>query len=319
MDDSLTVRHITENRQSLLKGLDERLAVVRARTQGVAYHYRTGFYLHGRPGTGKTHTVRETLKQISVEPPVYRHGHITPLGLFELLEEFPESVLVLDDLGDIFRHEVAKQLLLAALEKPTSPDRSRVVSYQRAGVKKTVAFSGGIIAISNKELHGDEVLEAVKSRIEILDYNPTAAQIGALIADAADRGWPLGAAEPVIPADETREIAGHVIGEAIRLGARLDLRLYFVTAIADYVQWGDGLSEVHWKDLVTASIQGRLVKPRHKGEQLRRDERIGAEITVVREILKMHPADRKEQLRVWKERTGGKSPRAFYRRLSEAA
>jgi hypothetical protein len=57
----------------------------------------------------------------------YQRDHLTPMGLFELIAENVEEVLVLDDLGDVLKSDVALQILLSALEHPTARDRSRVV------------------------------------------------------------------------------------------------------------------------------------------------------------------------------------------------
>ena len=112
---------ITMDMQEFLAGLpeartslDRRLGSVRDLVRGVAGRYYPGLYLHGRPGTGKTHTVLEALAA-SRMPVVYRRGHLTSLGLFDLMEAHPGGLLVLDDLGEIFKYPIALQILLAAL------------------------------------------------------------------------------------------------------------------------------------------------------------------------------------------------------------
>ena len=112
------------------------------------------------------------------------------MGLFELIAAHADEVIVLDDLGAVLKSDVALQILLSALEHPTSRDRSRVVKYRRQGREDRAVFRGGIVCISNKELHDDELLGAFKSRVHTLNYDPTDAQLGALMLDIADRGWP---------------------------------------------------------------------------------------------------------------------------------
>jgi len=46
-----------------LAELQRRLAVVRARILAVTHHHANGFYLFGRAGTSKTHTIRTTLAE----------------------------------------------------------------------------------------------------------------------------------------------------------------------------------------------------------------------------------------------------------------
>jgi hypothetical protein len=311
MNDSLTLQHIIDNRTGLLAELRQRQAVARDFVRGVARQYATGFYLFGRPGTAKTHTIRSVLGEEIREIYVYQRGHLTPVGLFELIAEHPDEVIVLDDLVTIFRSDVALQILLSALEHPAPGDRTRtrLVKYRRKGEEVRVAFRGGIICISNRELHDAELLGAFKSRVHTLNYDPSDAQLGALMLDLAERG-----AVPV-PPTEAGEVARFVIAEMLRQGCRFDLRLFVNKAIPDYVQWKDDETESNWRDLVTASIEEHLVAVRHADGRPSRADRKQEEHAIIREILRDHPA-REEHVKAWVGRTG-KSERAFYRRLAE--
>ena len=120
MSGSLTLQHIIENRDALVGDLDRRQAIVRDYVRGVARHYATGLYLFGRPGTAKTHTVRKVLSEDVREIFSYERGHLTPMGLFDLIADHPDEVIVLDDLGAVLKSDVALQILLSALEHPSS-------------------------------------------------------------------------------------------------------------------------------------------------------------------------------------------------------
>lgn len=311
MDPTLTVEHIEANRSMLVGELRRRQAIVRDYARGVALGYATGLYLFGRPGTAKTHTIRGVLEEEIREPYVYQRGHLTPIGLFELLAEHPDEVIVLDDLGTIFKSDVALQLLLSALEHPTGPDRTRVVKYRRKGETARVAFRGGIICVSNRELHDGELLNAFKSRVNTLNYDPSDAQLGARMLESASAG--VGS----LPPDAAVGVARHVIAEMLRLGCRFDLRLFFNKAVPSYQQWKDDATESGWRDLVTASIEEHLVAVRHDDESApeSRADRKAAEHALLRE-LRASIATRDERVRAWVERTG-KSERAYYRRLAE--
>jgi hypothetical protein len=187
VDSILTLEHIIGHRGGLLAELHRRQAIVRDYVRGVGRQYATGAYLFGRPGTAKTHTVRAVLEQEIREIFTYQRGHITPMGLFELIASHSDEVIVLDDLGAVLKSDVALQILLSALEHPTSRDRSRVVKYRRQGREERAVFRGGIICISNRELHDDELLGAFKSRVidqvkDMLDY------VSALEAQEKGRG-----------------------------------------------------------------------------------------------------------------------------------
>ncbi len=312
----LTLQHIIERRAELLGELHRRQGIVRDYVRGVARHYATGLYLFGRPGTAKTHTVRATLEKEIRELYTYQRGHLTPMGLFELIAEHPDEVIVLDDLATVLDSDVALQILLSALEHPAPDDRtrSRVVKYKRQGREERAVFRGGIICISNRELHDDELLGAFKSRVHVLDYDPSDAQLGALMLGIAELGWPL-TGRPQIGPEEARAVAHFLIGEMLRLGCRFDLRLFVNKALPDYQQWKDDEAESDWRDLVTASIEEHLVAVRHPDARPSRAERKQDEHALLREILREHEA-REERVRAWIERTG-KSERAFYRRLAE--
>jgi hypothetical protein len=311
------LQHIIDNRPSLLDELHRRQTIVRDYVRGVAGEYGTGLYLFGRPGTAKTHTVRAVLEELIREPYTYQRGHLTPMGLFELIATHADDVIVLDDLGAVLKSDVALQILLSALEHPTSRDRSRTVKYRRQGREERAVFRGGIVCISNRELHDDELLGAFKSRVHVLNYDPADAQLGALMLDIADRGWrggPAGNAE--IDAESARMVAHYLIGEMLRLACPFDLRLLVNKAFPDYQQWKDGEAESDWRDLITASIEEHLVAVRHSEESpVSREARKDEERSILQEIIRDN-ASRDERVRAWIQRTG-KSERAFYRRLAE--
>lgn len=311
MTNNLTLQHISDNRAVFLAELSRRQAIVRDYVRGVARQYDTGLYLFGRPGTAKTHTVRSVLEEEIREIYVYQRGHVTPVGLFELIAEHPDDVIVLDDLVTIFRSEVALQILLSALEHPSPGDRTRtrVLKYRRKDVEVRAPFRGGIICISNRELHDDELLGAFKSRVHTLNYDPSDAQLGALMLDLAERG------SLAVPPEEAGMVARFVIEAMLRQGCRFDLRLFINKAIPDYVQWKDDETESDWRDLVTASIEEHLVAVRHADERPSRADRKEEEHALIRQIEKDHPPG-EARVRAWSERTG-KSARAFYRRLAE--
>ena len=189
MQESVTLEHIVGNRVPLLAELNDRQGVVRDYVRMVVDGNATGMYLFGRPGTAKSYTVNEVLKTVgkAISP---QRGHLTPIGLFELIEENPDAVIPLDDVTAVLDSDVARQILLAALESPSPRDRTRtrVVTYRRKDEVRRTPFRGGITCISNRELHDDVVLEAFKSRVLIMNYDPSDAQLGAMMLDIAEKG-----------------------------------------------------------------------------------------------------------------------------------
>ncbi len=294
---------------------ERRVAVIADRVRSAALGYATGFYLAGRAGTGKTHTVRHTLEELRVTHH-YHAGHLTPQGLFELLGRYPDRVLVLDDVASILGQPVALQYLLAALVQPSHGDRSRAVRYHRQGTGEVVYFSGSIVSISNLELHAQPLLQALKSRVPYLSYDPSEAQMAALMRSVAVRGWQSDRGE--LSPSECAEVAEHLIAESVRLNVRLDLRLLVDKAFPDYLQYRERDAHTHWRDLVTTTLQERLVELTHTASTPlpRQRVRLAAEARTALEIREEF-ASPSEQLAEWEARTG-KGRRNFYRRLGDA-
>jgi hypothetical protein len=313
---SATLEFIEQNVEVIRAGLRRRQGVLRDYVRGVARHYYPGFYLGGSPGTAKTHTVRAVLDDEIKEIYTYHRGHLTPMGLFELLKEHPDEVIVLDDLAAIFSNPLAIQILLAALERPTSRDFSRRIEYRRQGSSDSFGFRGGVICISNLELHGSELLDAFKSRVQVQNYAPSNEELAVLMLDVASRGWPVGATVPSITPAEAREVVRYVIAEMVRLSCRFDLRLLVVKGFPIFEQWKDRETESDWRELVSASIEEHVLATTAAGSApVSRDARKGEERAVLQGILQTY-ANREDRLRVWREQTG-KSERAYYRRLAE--
>src|SRR5262245_9780563 len=103
------------NDDQFLASFGAKIQLIRDGVRGVAEQYHTACYVVGRPGVSKTFTAKETLAGLGV-PWVCKNARMTPMGLFETLAEHPEHVLILDDIGTLFKEQQAMQILLAALD-----------------------------------------------------------------------------------------------------------------------------------------------------------------------------------------------------------
>ena len=85
----MTLERIVENRAATWPNCEDGrrfFAITSAPWPG---SMRPAFTCFGRPGTAKTHTVRAVLEQEIREIYVYQRGHLTPMGLFELIAANP--------------------------------------------------------------------------------------------------------------------------------------------------------------------------------------------------------------------------------------
>ena len=295
---------------SVLKELRSKQSLIKDRIRGVVGGEANGIYLHGRAGVSKTHLVRTTLEALG-QRYAYSNGHLTPVGLFDLIAENPQSVIVLDDVSTIFTQPKALQILLAALGTPHDGSRTRVVRYKKAGVDETVLFGGGIIAISNLQLagHTSQVLGALQDRVHVLAYEPTDEEVEAAIYEIAGKS-PRG-----LDSADAVEVASFLLNVCREYGIRPSIRLYVDKALHDFRQWKKGSSELHWHDLVRSSVQGMVLAPEQPLRDITRKEQIESERRVVQAICSQFP-ERQQRLDAWRVRTG-KSPAAFYRRYRE--
>lgn len=287
--------------QALLDEFEAMLDLIRDRTRSVAEGYQNGAYLVGRPGSSKTYTVQETLERLDT-PWAYRNCRMSPMGLYCLLEEHPEHVVVLDDIHTLFGQDAALQILMAALGG--RPGQARSVTYTTKDERKSFEFAGGIIAISNLPLGRDPLADAVASRVARLEHEPSDEMIAAFMRAQALKGF-----EDVTPG-ECLEVVEFVIAETRACDYRLDLRS-MVKAWQDYRLDLHGKALRPWRDLVRSSLKRLVGEGRSRPEG--RDDRIAREMRIAQELFERFPDDKRQRDAEW-ERLVGSSPHSLYRR-----
>lgn len=290
--------------------LMDQLKVVQDRVRACVYKKATGLYLHGRPGTSKTHTVRSLLDRLAVGYG-YSNGHLTPIGLFDLLDENRDRIIVLDDVSAIFNQPIALQLLLAALGNGHDPSGVRVVRYKTAKEDRTVQFSGAIVALSNLALsgHHETILPALRDRIQVIHYDPSDEQIVALCRHIADGGM-----HGLTP-KACRTVLAYLLGRLEGEELRPSVRLFVDKALRDFELHEAGCTETHWHDLINSTIRQELMQLTQPTTDLSRAERISAERRMALEIYRAFE-DTDSRIKAWSERTGS-AKSSFYRRLKE--
>ena len=140
---------------------------------------RTGDYIHGGPGTGKTHHIMGELNGQKINYIVHK-GRMTGKGLFLALSQNPDSVHYLDDIANLFKQDNALNVLLAAMD-PGDPD-NRFIKWTTATQTLVCHFRGAVIASCNRDL-GTKVpeLAALGSRIPVLLFDPSQEELWAVV------------------------------------------------------------------------------------------------------------------------------------------
>lgn len=284
--------------------------LIKDRVRGIIHRQSNGMYLYGRPGTSKSHTIHSTLDMNAVGY-TSSSGHLTPIGLLDLIDENQDRILVLDDVSAIFNQPIALQILLAALGNPYDGAGVRLVKYKTAKETRVVPFSGGIICMSNLALdgHHNEVLAALRDRIFVINYEPSDEQIIAPIHKLADGG--IGG----VPPDKAKMVALHLVEQCKVREIRPSIRLFVDKAIKDFKLWESGNCEAHWRDLVNSNLEQQMIELQHGTRDLGRAEQIEAERRIALNIFFSYET-RDERVQAWEQRTG-KSQAALYRRFKE--
>lgn len=281
--------------EQCLKEVEAQFGIIRDRLRGVCDGYTNGFYLFGPPGISKTHTVVNYLNDNSI-PFEHVKGHLTGSALFDVLEETPAGVILLDDVQAIFGDPKAVQILLAALGSPPDGSRIRKVLYRTARGTRVVDFTGSVIAISNLALeeHRNEVIRALADRVHVQKFDPNPQQVEALIFKIAMKG-----VAGVAPEDAVT-VARFLAEECRNRGTRLTVRLFVNNALPDFRMWKAGKAENHWAALVSATVAKEFVPQRHAVRGMSHNDQMEADRRIVLAICREF-SDPMEKVRAWKQ------------------
>jgi hypothetical protein len=300
---------LSEKDKEHLATLERQMTLVRDYTRGVAEGWHTGFYVWGEGGIGKSWTVLDELNRLNV-PFHLTNSRLTGKGLFELLEERPEHVHVLEDVERLCRDSNAAGVLRSALwttnPKKKQQHREREVTWVTGYERRRFGFTGGLILTMNMPLDDLPELRAVKTRIAHLHLAPSNAEIRALMKKIAHRGHEHGTGR--LNAEQCLDVYDHVLARCDEAARNYDLRM-LVNGFADRLQWEAGHAANHWHDLIEARMKEKVTTP-----SITRDGKIRSEREIALEIEAMTVSGA-EKLRLWKERTT-KSKSAYYARLT---
>ena len=299
--------------QTALQQLKDKLQIIRDLVVSVVKRYTTGLILTGRGGTGKSWTVIEELKRLKADYDLH-NSHMTARGLYDALSAKHNSTHLIEDNEPLFRDQKALGVLRSATWATLRDDKGRPVrhlfweTFRESG---DTVFNGGIIVIANRPISRMPEMQAWATRLPHSDLDVTADEIAALMRSVALQGHHIG--DVFLEPKACLEVADFLIDKSRELKRALDMRM-LVIAFAHRYQAEVGHSESSWQDLVRSLLRGRPVVAGDVEPVGKREQDKARELAIVREIAGLQ---REERLRVWKEKTDGKSEKALYRRLAE--
>lgn len=291
--------------------LEKKLHLVRDHCTAVARGYKTGYYLYGTGGVGKSYTVLRHLERIDAPYQLF-NSRMTAKGLFLTLHKAPDAIHVLEDMERLTKEPDAQGVLRSALW--AQPGHDRLVTWTTAtDGPQRFPFRGGLILISNRPLADLPELRALATRIEVYRLEVTDAELAALMRELAGKGYRLHDKVGIGP-EECLEVTEHLLKECRAVGCPLDLRLQ-QKAFQSYLQFAADCSVSHWEDLVAASVREATCHFRHEPNTTSPEARKAHRRNVIREIVGKN-ADAKEQEQLYMQMTGA-SRADFFRRKRE--
>ncbi len=294
-----------------LNTLEKKLHMVRDHCTAVARGYKSGYYLYGPGGMGKSFAALRHLESLDVPYQLF-NSRMTAKGLYLTLQKAPDAIHVMEDMERLTKDPDAQGVLRSALW--AQPGHDRVVTWTTAtdGAQRFV-FRGGLILISNRPLADLPELRALATRIEVHRLEVTDAELAALMRELAAKGYRLHGKVGIGP-EECLQVTEYLLKECRAVGCPLDLRLQ-QKAFQSYLQFAADFSVSHWEDLVAASVREATCHFRHEPNTSSPEAKKAKRRNVIREIIGKD-ADVKEQEKLYMQRTGA-SRSDFFRRKSE--
>lgn len=156
----------TKAKEMITLSVSDRFEYLQDLVHMVAKGVQPSVMLTGTAGVGKSYLVQKTLAEASLEEDtdyIVCKGHSSPMGLYQLLHDHRDQLIVFDDCDSAMDDNISANLLKAALD---SYDK-RIVSWHsnktdQLDLEKSFEFTGSVIFISNMQMH--KVDPAIRSR-----------------------------------------------------------------------------------------------------------------------------------------------------------
>jgi hypothetical protein len=281
-----------------LASLEKKLDLLRDLVTAVARGYKTGLFVYGSGGIGKSYTVLTHLQKLDIAYKLW-NSRITAKGLFLGLFEAPDMVHVLEDVERLTKDADAQGVLRSACW--AQPGHDRVVTWTTAKDPQAFSFRSGIIMISNRRLSGLPELQALATRIEVHRFEVTEAEIAALMRQLASEGFPY-QGKKALDSAECFDVTEHLLKQCRAAGCPLDLRLQ-QKAFLTYLQHKHDCSVTHWHDLIAAMVREATPRFQHESNHDSPEDRYKHRRNILRRIM-AETENVGEQEKRYKEETG---------------
>src|SRR6266404_4873734 len=208
--------------QAALDSLEREFHLVRDFVRAVIKGYKTGLFLYGPGGVGKSYTVIDQLKAMEATYKLF-NSRMTAKGLFLALKNAPDAIHLLEDMERLTRDPDAQGVLRSALWAQPGHDRKITWTTASEG-PQSFAFRGGIIMISNRPLADLPELRALATRIEVHRVEVSEAELTAFMRQLASQGYKRND-KLVLEPEKCIEVTEYLLKECRAAGCPLDLRL----------------------------------------------------------------------------------------------
>jgi hypothetical protein len=289
-----------------MKTVESRRLMLEQGVQSVTGRFTSALFVYGPGGLGKSHLLKENLKNLSDKGWRHHTGHSTPKALFLSLLDSPDAIHLYEDCEPMLKVALTTSILRAACGAPN--DDVRRVTYEAQGEDLKFDFRGGIIMATNQNLaRSNGPMQAVASRFRPILWDMTLEERIASIITIARKDH-VKATIP-ISAKEAEKVAWTLIDMTCDSSSKvdLDLRLFTEHALPAYAQSIQDPT-MKWQDLMQAKLMGVAITTEEtQAEKTRRLEQLVQKID-------MEGGTMKDKLAKWAKATDlGKA--IYYRHL----
>jgi hypothetical protein len=297
----------TPGDEALLASFESKLRVLKDRIVGTAEGFYPGAIVVSEGGVGKTHTIVGTLTSMN-RPFVLLNSHVTGSGLFRVLKQAKDSLILCEDSETLFDDRKSLGLLRSALDCGLPGEGGKLVRAVTWGTNKpeSVYFSGALIVVANRQLPNSAEMRAIETRVPVIRLEFSKEETAAKIRAIASKGYTFG--EHHVSPAQCLEVAKLVIKRSEELDQAPNIRVV-VQAWRDWLQWSMGAAECDWKELVESRIRKQATSTPRNPKAMQREVEF-------RLLAEMEGLPTQQQLQRWEEVTKKKRD-SYFRRQKE--